>query len=227
MTPQQAVDEAPARRGSLPRGTCPGEASLGGMPVIGETSDRWTDCPLRVPGTGNPALSRSSPLGPSPKGNRGCGDGLRCAVANRRHLGNACCVGRQWAPERSEQARFGGLSDGKGCDSEWERQQWMRCDCSGRAKELNGTGSENGSCLVARRVFSFRRRGGGARACLTLRGQSTQSEAGQNSTNRTLALGWGAQELARGFTDSRPPCHHAESLDGKCQLPGQRSLAER
>ena len=69
--------------------------------------------------------------------------------------------------------------------------------------------------------------GGGARACLTFRGQSTQSKAGQNSTDRTLALGWDAQELAWGFTDSRPPCYHTESLDGKCQLPGERSLAER
>ena len=69
--------------------------------------------------------------------------------------------------------------------------------------------------------------GGGARACLTFRGQSTQSKAGQNSTDRTLALGGGSQELAWGLTDSRPPCHHTESLDGKCQLPGERSLAER
>ena len=140
MTPQQAVDEASARRGSLSLGRCPGEASLGRMPVTSETSDRWTDSPLCVPGTGNPALSRSCSLGLSPKGTRGCGNGVRCAIDDRRHLGDPCRVGRQWAPERSEQAGSARPSDGKGCDTEWERQQKMRCDCSGRLKGIERNG---------------------------------------------------------------------------------------
>ena len=192
MTPQRAVDEAPARRGSLSRGRCPGEASLGRMPVASETSDQWTDSPPCVTGTGNPALSRSSSLGLSPKGTSGCGDGARCAIANRRHLRNVCRFGRQWARERSEHARSVGPSDGKGCDAEWERQQKMRCDCSGRPKGIE----RNGVCewvpsTRAAHVQCFRRRLG-ARACLTCRGQSTQSKAGQNSTGRILALGRGA-----------------------------------
>ena len=68
-----------------------------------------------------------------------------------------------------------------------------RCDAIAAEGQrgLNGTGLRMGPFTPAARVQCFCRRVG-ARACLTCRGQSMQSKAGQNSTGRTLALGRGA-----------------------------------
>ena len=96
--------------------------------------------------------------------------------------------------------RSEGLSDGKGCDSEWEQHQWMRCNCSGIPKGLNGTGSANGSCLVTRRVFSFRRRGGGVCACVSDLPRPVNAVQGRSKLNgQNLGTGLGRSRTRLGF----------------------------